>query len=269
MKRMMALTMLVFVAMLTASCKATTSPSLNTTAPKFNKDDLVPGRQYTWTGRISDQKLFEKSLVLVHSEVDGEGNRLDILATLEGVTLPGIGTEITFDGVLNPGVISGTDYKYEADGSRTATTSKYLTLKEGHILSSRSSVNAPASESSPASSVENKPALNGSLDKVAPNPNEELRTVSGGVLNGKAISLPKPIYPNSAERSAVAGQVRVEVVIDEQGIVISAVAVSGPPALRPAAVAAARQAKFSRTLLVGKPVKVKGILFYDFAAPPK
>ena len=56
----------------------------------------------------------------------------------------------------------------------------------------------------------------------------------------------------------------VQIVVDESGRVISASAVSGHPLLQQAAVAAARQARFSPTLLSGQPVKVSGVITYNF-----
>jgi VWFA-related protein/TonB family protein len=93
------------------------------------------------------------------------------------------------------------------------------------------------------------------------------RPLSGGALNGKAIVLPKPIYPPSAKSLRTMGTVVVEVLIDESGKVISARAVSGPPALQSSAVQAARQAKFSPTTLSGQPVQVIGTITYSFVLP--
>ena len=92
------------------------------------------------------------------------------------------------------------------------------------------------------------------------------KTISGGVLNGKAISLPKPQYPPVARMAKASGTVVVQVTVDENGNVISANAVSGHPLLQAAAVAAARGARFSPTKLSGQPVKVTGIIQYNFAA---
>jgi len=88
--------------------------------------------------------------------------------------------------------------------------------------------------------------------------------ISGGVLNGKATYLPKPAYPPIAKAAHASGIVNVQVTIDENGNVISASAVSGHPLLQPSAVAAARQAKFSQTKLSGQPVKVTGVIVYNF-----
>ncbi|HEX8098176.1 MAG TPA: energy transducer TonB, partial [Pyrinomonadaceae bacterium] len=88
--------------------------------------------------------------------------------------------------------------------------------------------------------------------------------MTGGVLNGKAISKPVPAYPPIARAANASGTVMVQVLVDESGNVISASAVSGHPLLQAAAVAAAREAKFSQTLLSGQPVKVRGLLTYEF-----
>jgi TonB family protein len=89
--------------------------------------------------------------------------------------------------------------------------------------------------------------------------------VNGGILNGKATSLPRPEYPAAALAVRAAGAVTVQVTIDESGNVIAANAVSGHPLLRSAAVTAAREAKFSPTTLSGTPVKVTGVVTYNFA----
>ncbi len=92
--------------------------------------------------------------------------------------------------------------------------------------------------------------------------------ISGGVLNGKAICLPRPDYPPAARAVRAGGIVTVQVLIDENGDIISASAVSGHPLLRAAAVDAARDAKFSPTMLSGELVKVSGVITYNFV-PPK
>ncbi len=92
-------------------------------------------------------------------------------------------------------------------------------------------------------------------------------TISGGVLNGKAISKPAPPYPAVAREARASGSVVVQITVDESGKVTSASAVSGHPLLRQAAVQAAYQAKFTPTLLSGKPVKVNGTITYNFNLP--
>jgi protein TonB len=86
------------------------------------------------------------------------------------------------------------------------------------------------------------------------------------VLNGKALELPKPIYPPIARQAHASGTVVVQVIIDETGNVIEARAVRGHPLLQGVSVAAARGAKFSPTKLAGQPVKVSGLITYNFIA---
>jgi protein TonB len=99
-----------------------------------------------------------------------------------------------------------------------------------------------------------------------PPPAKPSAPISGGVLNGKAISLPKPGYPPIARAAHASGTVVVQVLIDENGNVVSARALSGHPLLQAVAVGAARQARFSPTKLSGQPVKVTGVIQYNFVA---
>lgn len=91
--------------------------------------------------------------------------------------------------------------------------------------------------------------------------------VSKDVIPGEALVRAQPVYPSIAKQINVTGEVRVEVIIDENGRVISAKAVSGHPALRSAAEDAARKWVFKPTLLDGKPVKQPGFLSFYFKAP--
>jgi TonB family protein len=87
-----------------------------------------------------------------------------------------------------------------------------------------------------------------------------------GVERGRALQLPQPAYPAIAAAAHVSGQVQVQVVIDEEGNVIAASAVSGHPLLQATSVAAARNAKFTPAKLNGTPVKVTGIITYNFVS---
>ena len=90
--------------------------------------------------------------------------------------------------------------------------------------------------------------------------------ISGGVLNGKAVRLVQPPYPPIARSAHASGQVVVQVLIDENGNVVAAHATSGHPLLQAAAVNAARASKFTPTKLSGQPVKVNGVIIYNFLA---
>lgn len=97
-----------------------------------------------------------------------------------------------------------------------------------------------------------------------PEPPKNRPPVSKGVLNGSALSLPKPSYSPAARAVGASGTVKVQVTIDETGRVISANAIEGHPLLRSDAERAARAAKFSPTKLSDVPVKVTGIITYNF-----
>jgi len=88
--------------------------------------------------------------------------------------------------------------------------------------------------------------------------------VSEGVLKSQATSLPKPIYPIIAKQARVQGQVSVQVLIDEMGKVLNAKVISGHPLLILEAQRAAMQARFTPTKLSGQPVKVSGLITYNF-----
>lgn len=90
------------------------------------------------------------------------------------------------------------------------------------------------------------------------------KAINAGVINGKAISLARPEYPPEAHASHASGAVSVETHVDETGKVTYAGAISGNPLLRYAAVNAACHSKFSPILLGGQPIKLTGIITYNF-----
>ena len=90
------------------------------------------------------------------------------------------------------------------------------------------------------------------------------KVVSGGVLNGQASLLVKPVYPPSAKAVNARGQVTVSVTISEDGNVISANATNGHVLLRQSAEQAAKASKFTPTFLSGQKVKVTGTIIYNF-----
>ncbi|MEZ5423240.1 MAG: TonB family protein [Pyrinomonadaceae bacterium] len=85
-----------------------------------------------------------------------------------------------------------------------------------------------------------------------------------GIVNSKATYLPKPQYPETALRMGISGSVTVQVLIDEEGRVVSATASNGNELFRESALRAAKQAKFTPTKLSNVPIKVTGIIVYHF-----
>lgn len=89
-------------------------------------------------------------------------------------------------------------------------------------------------------------------------------TVQDGIEAGRVLELPKPAYPPMARAAHVSGTVGVKVIIDVDGNVIAAASISGHPLLQAAAVNAARDARFTPTKVNGQPVKVVGVIQYNF-----
>ena len=95
-------------------------------------------------------------------------------------------------------------------------------------------------------------------------PSNSNTPVNVGTVNGRARSLPVPSYPSSARSAKATGRVNVAVVIDRNGNVVSARAVSGHPLLRASAVAAARRSKFRPVVVNGRTVRARGTIQYNF-----
>jgi TonB family protein len=130
------------------------------------------------------------------------------------------------------------------DGDKSTTTYVWVSATDGQILKTEKEERREKEEGA-----------------MAREPGSQ---ISGGVLNGKATSLPPPAYPVIARAAHASGEVIVQITIDETGNVVAAHAVSGHPLLQAAAVTAARQATFTQTRLNGEPVKVSGVLVYNF-----
>jgi protein TonB len=97
-----------------------------------------------------------------------------------------------------------------------------------------------------------------------PRPTPPKPLVLSQLIASKIVSKPVPPYPPIARAARVQGMVTVEILVDEQGRVISATATNGPAMLREAARQAATLARFTPTQLNGQPVKVSGVISYNF-----
>lgn len=99
---------------------------------------------------------------------------------------------------------------------------------------------------------------------ISPTPAPANRPVNAGILNSRAVNLPKPAYPPVAKQMRASGQVAVQVLVDEAGNVTSAKATNGHLSLRASAEAAARQSKFYPVRVNNQPVPASGIVVYNF-----
>jgi TonB family protein len=87
----------------------------------------------------------------------------------------------------------------------------------------------------------------------------------GQIYVSTAVKMTTPTYPPAALRAGIAGLVKVEVTIDEDGNVTGSKAVEGHQFLRMSAEDAARRSKFKPALFDGKPIKSKGYILYNFS----
>ena len=97
-----------------------------------------------------------------------------------------------------------------------------------------------------------------------PTPKPVPRVISKGVITSQALTLPRPVYPAIAKQARVQGAVSVQVLIDETGKVVSAKTISGHPFFAGVSQQAAYSARFSPTRLGDQPVKVSGVITYNF-----
>jgi TonB family protein len=81
-------------------------------------------------------------------------------------------------------------------------------------------------------------------------------TVGGDVKPARMISSVPPVYPPLAKTQHVAGDVRIDALIDANGRVTTMKVVSGPSMLHQAAMDALRQWKYQAAMLDGKPVSM-------------
>lgn len=100
--------------------------------------------------------------------------------------------------------------------------------------------------------------------RTTPVPPTNSAPVNVGNMNGRAVSLAKPVYPSAARAVRASGQVPVQITVDETGRVTSAKATSGHPLLRQAAESAARSSRFNPATVSGQTVKSVGTVVYNF-----
>jgi TonB family protein len=158
----------------------------------------------------------------------------------------------------------------KVDNTPVTRPSKKQTVKPAPSTARKSAVKASGNsgQSSGRASAGNDSSVNtASSNSTSGTSKAASSPVLGGVLNGKAVSLPLPVYPAAARVARAGGVVNVKIVINENGDVESAAAVNGHPLLQAAAVDAARAAKFTPTRLDGHVVKVAGVIVYNFIAP--
>ena len=245
--------------------------------------------KYDEKGNISEMTLLNEDGSLIGKEIYkyefdfvGNWNKMTTsVAVIEGGKMAFEPTEVTHRSIMYyldekmmkmtqpvaapSSVATTTAPVANRDEKATDPKSKALPTVTRKTLSVDSSVAGTQPVASNATTSGSPAVRLDSEPPAAPAPRPILKPVSGGVLNGTALSLPSPSYPEAARRMRMTGVVVVQVVVDETGKVISADAISGPSVLKDAALQAALKARFSPTKLSGQPVKVSGVINYRFA----
>jgi TonB family protein len=90
------------------------------------------------------------------------------------------------------------------------------------------------------------------------------RLAAGGLMVGKLISSPAPVYPAEAKAGRVTGSVVMKVTVDETGRVLGVNTLCGHPLLAKGAEESVRKARYTPTSVAGKSVRVTGIAIYNF-----
>jgi protein TonB len=94
---------------------------------------------------------------------------------------------------------------------------------------------------------------------IAPPPppaEKRIMRIGGDLKPPRQIYAPQPAYPVIAKQAQIQGTVVIDAVIDEHGNVVQARALSGPPLLIPAALAAVAQWRYQPTYLNGQAISV-------------
>jgi TonB family protein len=232
--------------------------------------------KYDEKGNISEMTLLNGDGSLLSKEVykydfDSIGNWVKMMtsiAVVENQKIEFEPTEVTYRTIfyyLDASMAKMLQPGAPANGEQARVNSSVQLPSASMNKLASSSVQLPSANLSNSNSSSSQ-RVNVANDGEAPPP-RILKPVSGGVLNGKAVSLPVPVYPQLALRARTTGKVEIEVTVDENGKVISAVATNGPATLRDAAIEAAKHARFSPTKLSGAPVKVVGLIIYNFTLP--
>lgn len=90
--------------------------------------------------------------------------------------------------------------------------------------------------------------------------------VRDGLISGLVTIGETPVYPQEARNSGIEGPVVMKVTIDDKGKLSALNVLSGHPLFTGQAELAARRSTYAAALMNGMPVKVTGILIYNFGA---
>ncbi len=189
-------------------------------------------------------RIIRKNRVKIYRDSEGRTRREQTLEAIGPWAVAGEPYQMIF--INDP--VAGVSYNLDPR-TKTATKITLPSLK----LAAR-----------PDETVEKVERMTAQIEKPIPAGAPRQVKVSGGVLQGAAVRRVQPLYPPLAKAAGVQGAVQVQLTISEKGEVEAAEVVSGHPLLRDASLEAARQWVFKPTELEGRPVKVQGIITFNF-----
>jgi TonB family protein len=219
-----------------------------------------PGFQYSYSttldGKVVKGKPYSADIVTEHIQTLGDGNRI-VRRSTASVARDSEGRTRQEAVVMAFGPLAEAmrDLPKHVTIYDPVAGTTYMLNPKDKTASKMGSVMIRKVESKPSTSAAPKAEAG-----AAP----ATQRVSGGVLQGNAIRKVQPPYPALAKAAGAEGAVQVAITVNENGEVTSAEAVSGHPLLKEASLEAAKQWAFKQTELAGKPVKVQGILTFNF-----
>lgn len=211
---------------------------------------LSPRTSFTPQDPVPSPETVTVALVVYRRQSAGTYTAVNGNASLPAYR---VNAELTLIDRTIPAIIHRRTFRGEEPGRAATGEDRYASARPGQteILGERPDVlgyvqSLPRDYTTPSPSASPLPG-------VTPPPTSQRSSASGGALDERAISKPEPEYSPVARAARASGTVVVEVTVDEAGNVAAARAISGHPLLRPAAVSAARRARFaeSRTRMTG------------------
>ncbi|HYX41041.1 MAG TPA: energy transducer TonB [Pyrinomonadaceae bacterium] len=183
-------------------------------------------------------RITHKSTALIYRDSEGRTRREQTLSNVGPFATNGDAPNVIF--INDP--VAGANYTLDP---------RSKTVRKGGIFNLR--VGPPADGQGPPHD----------MMWSTPSPDAPPPVPPGGLL-GAAVKRVEPVYSDAAKAAGAEGPVTVQIVIDEQGNVTSARAVSGNPLLQAAAVDAARQWVFKPAGGTGRAAKVSATLSFNF-----
>jgi protein TonB len=85
------------------------------------------------------------------------------------------------------------------------------------------------------------------------------------MMEGNLIHRVQPAYPALAKQARIQGSVVLRAIINREGVIENLQALSGPPVLEQAAIAAVKQWRYRPYLLGGEPIEVETQVTVNFS----